>query len=104
MISVLEGGEYVAEHSILWRRLDQPEPESAIFAHDGSPCRLDYQVRCDAEWQTLSSKVEGRVCWSLIVTGKVRVKREGSPTLRKGWERGPDAKVIFARAVINSLS
>jgi hypothetical protein len=66
----------MSEHSILWRRLDQPGHESArlihreagwylggtaIFAHDGLPCRLDYQVICDGEWQTLSGKVEGWV-------------------------------------------
>ncbi|HUQ34494.1 MAG TPA: putative glycolipid-binding domain-containing protein [Pyrinomonadaceae bacterium] len=66
----------ISEHSILWRRLDKPGHESArlicretgqlligtaIFAHDGLPCRLDYQVVCDAGWQTLSGKVEGWV-------------------------------------------
>jgi hypothetical protein len=66
----------MSEHSILWRRLDRPGHESArltrreagwrligtaVFAHDGLPCRLDYQVICDAEWQTLSGKVEGWV-------------------------------------------
>jgi hypothetical protein len=66
----------MSERSILWRRLDRPGHESArlirreagwhlsgtaIFAHDGLPCRLYYQVVCDAEWQTLSGKVEGWV-------------------------------------------
>jgi hypothetical protein len=66
----------MSERSILWRRLDRPGHESArltrreagwllsgtaVFAHDGLRCRLDYQVVCDAEWQTLSGKVEGWV-------------------------------------------
>jgi hypothetical protein len=66
----------MSEHSILWRSLDRPGHESAclirrdpgwhlggtaIFAHGGLPCRLDYKVICDAEWQTLSGKVEGWV-------------------------------------------
>jgi hypothetical protein len=66
----------MSEHSILWRRLDQPGHESArltrheggwrltgtaVFAHRRQPCRLDYQVTCDAVWQTLSGKVEGWV-------------------------------------------
>ena len=60
--------------SILWRRLDRPGHEaaivffrddlwrlsgSAVFMHDGRPCRLDYQVLCDPKWQTLSAKVTG---------------------------------------------
>ena len=66
----------MTEHSILWRRLDQPGHESArlthreagwrmtgtaVFAHERLPCRLDYMVTCDAVWQTLSGKVEGWV-------------------------------------------
>jgi hypothetical protein len=66
----------MTEHLILWRRLDQPGHESArltrresgwsltgtaVFAHDRRPCRLDYQVTCDAVWQTISGKVEGWV-------------------------------------------
>ena len=32
---------------------------TALFAHDEQPCRLDYLVVCDADWQTLSGKVSG---------------------------------------------
>jgi hypothetical protein len=64
----------MTEHLILWRGLDQPGHESArlarresgwwltgtaVFAHEGRPCRLNYQVICDAGWQTISGKVEG---------------------------------------------
>ena len=60
--------------SVLWRRLDSPGHESArllfqhpywrltgtaVFAHDRQPCRLDYLVTCDSEWQTLSGKGRG---------------------------------------------
>ncbi len=60
--------------SILWRRLDGPGHEAArlvsrhdgwrligtaVFAHEGEPCRLDYQVVCDPAWQTLSGTVAG---------------------------------------------
>lgn len=66
----------MSKHSILWRRLDMPGHESAclarrdagwllcgtaIFAHDGSACCLDYQVICGTQWQTLSGKVKGWV-------------------------------------------
>ncbi|MBI2466831.1 MAG: putative glycolipid-binding domain-containing protein [Candidatus Rokubacteria bacterium] len=62
--------------AILWRRLDQPGHESArllsrdaswhlagtaVFAHDGQPCRLDYLVVCDPEWRTVSATVAGWV-------------------------------------------
>jgi uncharacterized protein len=67
--------------SILWRRLDTPGHESAriflqgshwhltgtaIFAHTGQPCRLDYSVVCDAEWRTVSGQVAGWVGDELI--------------------------------------
>ena len=64
------------DHTILWRRLDQPGHEScrlsfrdsewrlagtAVFAHEGRACRLDYLVACDASWQTVSGRVTGWV-------------------------------------------
>jgi len=66
----------VADQSILWRRLDRPGHEAArlfsqnscwhltgtaVFTHDHQPCRLDYLVVCDSQWQTLSGKVAGWV-------------------------------------------
>lgn len=62
--------------AILWRRLDQPGHESArlslqetgwhlagtaVFAHQQQPCRLDYLVVCDSQWQTVSGRVAGWV-------------------------------------------
>lgn len=70
--------------SLLWRRLDAPGHEwarlsfagsrwhlsgTAVFAHDRQPCRLDYRVVCDADWQTQSARVVGWV-------GPVRVRVE----------------------------
>lgn len=64
------------EDWILWRRLDKPGYEhcrlssrapiwflegSAVFAHEGLPCRLDYGVGCDAEWRTVAARVGGWV-------------------------------------------
>jgi hypothetical protein len=66
----------MAAKSILWRRLDQPGHESArlayqppfwrlagtaVFAHEGQPCRLDYEVVCNSAWETLSGRVSGWV-------------------------------------------
>jgi hypothetical protein len=63
-----------ADHTILWRRLDGPGHEAArvfarderwhlvgtaVFAHEGEPCRLDYAVVCDTRWHTLSGRVDG---------------------------------------------
>ncbi|HET6341392.1 MAG TPA: putative glycolipid-binding domain-containing protein [Gemmatimonadota bacterium] len=61
---------------ILWRRLDLPgheigilEPRkdgwelrgTAVFSHDGRPCKLDYVVLCDPDWRTSSARVEGMI-------------------------------------------
>ncbi len=69
------------EHTILWRRVDRPGHESArlsfnhpdwylcgtaVFAHDQQPCRLDYRVVCDGQWQTLSGKVAGWVGQEMV--------------------------------------
>lgn len=58
----------------LWRRLDVPGHEAcrltaletgwrivgtAVFAHEGQACRLDYAIACDAQWRTLSAMVSG---------------------------------------------
>jgi len=34
---------------------------TAAFVHNQQPCRLDYLVVCNSEWQTLSGKVNGWV-------------------------------------------
>ncbi len=62
--------------SMLWRRVDQPGQESArlvfehpawhlsgaaVFVYDGEPCRLDYLVTCNPEWETRLGRVTGWV-------------------------------------------
>jgi hypothetical protein len=64
----------VERSSILWRRLDAAGHEaarlrrledgweldgSAVFAHDGAPCRLDYRIHCDPSWHTRNAHVAG---------------------------------------------
>ena len=64
----------IAGQSILWRRLDRPGHEfaraylvdsswrltgTAVFAHEGQPCRLDYLIVCDTQWRTVSCRVTG---------------------------------------------
>jgi hypothetical protein len=61
---------------MLWRRVDQPGHEAArlvyqppfwhlmgaaVFAHEGQPCRLDYEVICNSVWETRSGRVSGWV-------------------------------------------
>lgn len=63
---------YVA--SILWRRTDQPGYDyclleniderwhlsgTAIFSERQVPCRLDYEVTCDAGWRSLGGTING---------------------------------------------
>ena len=67
--------------NILWRRLDHPGHESArlffeadawhlqgtaVFSHSQLPCRLDYQIGCDARWHTRSGRVAGWIGNRLI--------------------------------------
>jgi uncharacterized protein len=66
--------DIVSIESILWRGFVLPGHEAcrlfsqnsrwhvegtAVFVHEGQPVRLNYQVVCDAAWQTLSANVEG---------------------------------------------
>jgi hypothetical protein len=65
-----------ADSTILWRRLDRPGHESArlveqeaswllegtaVFLHEGQPCRLNYRVVCDPQWHTKGGIVTGWV-------------------------------------------
>ena len=34
---------------------------TALIAHEGQPCKLDYTVTCDADWRTTSARVVGSV-------------------------------------------
>ena len=66
----------MTDRSIIWRRLDKPGHEAArlvsrgggwelfgtaVFAHEGAACRLDYPVACDAAWRTVAARVSGWV-------------------------------------------
>jgi hypothetical protein len=66
----------VDAETILWRRLDRPGHEAgrifaqdsswiiegtAIFTHERHPCRLDYWITCNFDWETIAAKVSGWV-------------------------------------------
>jgi hypothetical protein len=78
--------------AVLWRRIDQPGHEcarlsttpsscevagTALFAHDGQPCRLDYRVVCDTAWRTQRATVSG---WVGRRTIEVTIEVDG-----RGW-------------------
>jgi len=61
---------------MLWRRLDWPGHEAAaitqqrnrwnlagvaLFAMDGQPCRLDYEIECDMHWGTRDVSIRGEI-------------------------------------------
>ena len=62
------------EQTILWRRLDTTGLEtvrvysddegwyldgSAIFLHEEKPCRLEYLIECDIDWNTVFVSLDG---------------------------------------------
>jgi hypothetical protein len=64
----------ILEHLILWRRIDAPGHDAcglwtlergwrlmgtAVFAFEGQPCHLAYEVDCDSAWRTRSASVTG---------------------------------------------
>jgi uncharacterized protein len=82
-----------SEQTILWRGVDAPGHDAcalvqssdgwslsgaAVFAADGQPCRLCYEVKCDATWKTRSARVEG---WS----GKAALKIALAAVSGGGW-------------------
>ena len=69
-------GAVIDEETILWRRLDIPGHEIAtirrsldgwcivgvaVFAGIGKPCRIGYEIRCDAQWTTRGCTLEGAI-------------------------------------------
>lgn len=85
--------------SVLWRRLDQPGHDAArlerrpdgwrlagtaLLREDARPCRLDYEVHCDASWHTRSARVSGwigaePVCLELTADGAGQWQLNGAP-------------------------
>ena len=66
----------IAQSTVLWQRIDLPGHEIcqlvtsaegwrlsgvALVAHDGRPCRLDYEILCDASWETRSAHIWGHI-------------------------------------------
>ena len=71
-----EKSKRIPEQLILWRRTDMPGHDAcglwgvdsgwslagtAIFALEGQPCHLAYEVQCDPRWRTRSAKVMGYI-------------------------------------------
>jgi len=92
------------QHTILWHGLYWPGHEaarllvgaagrqlegSAVFAHAGAPCRLDYQITCDAGWQTRHVVVQGWV-------GERTVRQEIVVDAQQRWWVNGDAAPAVA--------
>jgi hypothetical protein len=66
----------MSEQSVVWQRLDIPGHEfarlffdnsgwqfkgAALFVYEKLPCCLDYELKCNSEWEILSGRVSGWV-------------------------------------------
>jgi hypothetical protein len=79
-LRVTDHGSPITVHGsravILWRRLDMPGHEVAeltalatgwqlsgvaVLAREGRPCRMEYDILCDAGWRTRRATVRGHV-------------------------------------------
>lgn len=89
---------------ILWRRLDEPGHEAArlsvldslyhltgtaVFAHAGQPCRLDYRVICDSLWRTVSAEVLG---WVGAETIKIEISVDSAQRWRLNGIERPEVR------------
>ena len=98
--------------AILWRRLDRPGHESArlsrsegswllagsaLFAHEGRPCSLDYRIACDSQWRTRSVEVAGWLGEKTILVA-AKVSRAGT------WKSGGAAVARLAGCVDADLN
>jgi len=92
------------EGSILWRRLDRPGHESArlsgrdggwdlagtaVFAHEGRPCRLDYSILCDPSWRTSEARVEGWIGTEII---RIEIAADSSGAWRMNGSACPEVE------------
>jgi uncharacterized protein len=94
----------VQAETMFWRRLDRPGHEAArlvfhppfwqltgaaVFADAGVPCRVEYQVSCDAAWNTLHAQLSG---WA----GDQRIACVISADPRRRWrlngQEAPDVE------------
>lgn len=81
------------EQSITWRRLDIPGHEfarlffknscwylhgTAVFVHDNLSWCLDYRLKCNSEWETLSGRISGWI-------GEKKIKTEISVEQNRRW-------------------
>jgi uncharacterized protein len=80
--SILWKGDFLPGHEAcrLFPRGTEPRLEgTAVFSHEGLPCRLDYQILCDAAWRTLSTEVKGWV-------GNTNINIRLQVTPAGGWQ------------------
>ena len=59
-----------------------------MFAHERAPCRLDYVVICDSQWETRSGRVAGWVGNGLV---EVELKVDSA---RRWWLNGTECPAV----------
>ncbi len=62
---------------------------TAVFSHEERPCRLDYQIVCDAAWRTLSARVQGWVGNTVIT---IQIKTDAA---QRWWLDGVEQPDVF---------
>ncbi len=90
--------------SILWRGIFQPGHEHcsvysqasrwrltgvAIFTYNHRPCRLEYLVECDGDWNTLAGRVSGWVGGDAV---DIEIAVEGGHDWRRNGVEQPAVK------------
>jgi hypothetical protein len=82
--------------SVLWRRTDKAGHEFcelserdggaalsgvAVFSEKDTPCRVAYEITCDAAWRTLSCTITGNIDSKNV---KVTIERDGDAWIVNG--------------------
>lgn len=90
--------------TILWRRLDlpgheiatiEPDPDGwrldgvAVLVESGRPCRIEYDIRCDARWMTRRCAIRGQVGERSV---SLEIERESTAVWRIGGIETPALK------------
>jgi uncharacterized protein len=86
--------------SVIWRRVDMPGHEAvriyegdegwyvdgaAVFSFEGKPCRLEYLIECDPDWNTSFATVDGFVGEEVIA---IEIESEDGVWYLNGEEIG----------------
>lgn len=93
---------------IVWRQLDRPGLDTArlaetrsgwdlsgtaVFLHESSPCRLDYQITLDPNWQTRAALISGWVgTRTILMDVRVDNTPDDGPLWWLNYQQIPEVK------------